>query len=145
MRRDGALEGATGRHAVTVVMNISTPDAVSFRYAQGQIPANAARAIESKRGVIYNFFARRFINLKFTMKLSTVKKPPNLRPDSSETCVAKLTRRHDFCMAHQMSAIHPIRCVLICETRRSIWAVEDELSRYWSYWQQYPRSERDVF
>ncbi|MEO1610722.1 MAG: hypothetical protein AAFR90_15640, partial [Pseudomonadota bacterium] len=81
MRRDGALEGATGRHAVTVVMNISTPDAVSFRYAQGQIPANAARAIESKRGVIYNFFARRFINLKFTMKLSTVKKPPNFRPD----------------------------------------------------------------
>ena len=58
MRRDGALEGATGRHghethnvqpAVTVVMNISTPDAVSFRYAEGQIAANAARAIEQAR------------------------------------------------------------------------------------------------
>ena len=34
---------------VNVVMNISTPDANSFRYAQGQIAADAARAMERAR------------------------------------------------------------------------------------------------
>jgi hypothetical protein len=37
------------RPPVSVVMNISTPDANSFRYAQGQIAADAARAIERAR------------------------------------------------------------------------------------------------
>jgi hypothetical protein len=37
------------RPPVNVVMNISTPDANSFRYAQGQIAADAARAIERAR------------------------------------------------------------------------------------------------
>jgi hypothetical protein len=37
------------RPTVSVVMNISTPDANSFRYAQGQIAADAARAIERAR------------------------------------------------------------------------------------------------
>lgn len=37
------------RPPVNVVMNISTPDAGSFRYAQGQIAADAARAMERAR------------------------------------------------------------------------------------------------
>ena len=37
------------RPPVNVVMNISTPDANSFRYAQGQIAADAARAMERAR------------------------------------------------------------------------------------------------
>jgi len=37
------------RSPVNVVMNISTPDAGSFRYAQGQIAADAARAMERAR------------------------------------------------------------------------------------------------
>ena len=37
------------RSPVNVVMNISTPDANSFRYAQGQIAADAARAMERAR------------------------------------------------------------------------------------------------
>ena len=37
------------RRPVNVVMNISTPDANSFRYAQGQITTDAARAIERAR------------------------------------------------------------------------------------------------
>lgn len=37
------------RPPVSVVMNISTPDANSFRYAQGQIAADVARAIERAR------------------------------------------------------------------------------------------------
>ncbi len=37
------------RPPVNVVMNISTPDAGSFRYAQGQIAADAARAMEQAR------------------------------------------------------------------------------------------------
>jgi hypothetical protein len=37
------------RPPVSVVMNIATPDANSFRYAQGQIAADAARAIERAR------------------------------------------------------------------------------------------------
>jgi hypothetical protein len=37
------------RPPVSVVMNITTPDANSFRYAQGQIAADAARAIERAR------------------------------------------------------------------------------------------------
>lgn len=37
------------RPPVNVVMNISTPDAGSFRYAQGQIAAEAARAMERAR------------------------------------------------------------------------------------------------
>lgn len=34
---------------VTVVMNIATPDSNGFRYAQGQIAAEAARALERAR------------------------------------------------------------------------------------------------
>ena len=41
--------GPDTRPPVNVVMNISTPDANSFRYAQGQIAADAARAIERAR------------------------------------------------------------------------------------------------
>ncbi|MBX6321726.1 MAG: phage tail length tape measure family protein [Rhodospirillaceae bacterium] len=37
------------RSPVTVVMNISTPDVGGFRYAQGQIAADAARAIDRAR------------------------------------------------------------------------------------------------
>ena len=37
------------RPPVNVVMNISTPDANSFRYAQGQIAADAARAMDRAR------------------------------------------------------------------------------------------------
>jgi hypothetical protein len=37
------------RPPVTVVMNISTPDTNAFRYAQGQIAADAARAIDRAR------------------------------------------------------------------------------------------------
>jgi hypothetical protein len=37
------------RPPISVMMNISTPDANSFRYAQGQIAADAARAIERAR------------------------------------------------------------------------------------------------
>ncbi|MFN4194159.1 MAG: phage tail tape measure protein, partial [Tabrizicola sp.] len=37
------------RPPVNVVMNISTPDAGSFRYAQGQIAADAARAMARAR------------------------------------------------------------------------------------------------
>lgn len=37
------------RPPVNVVMNISTPDVASFRYAQGQIAADAARAMERAR------------------------------------------------------------------------------------------------
>lgn len=41
--------GPDTRLPVNVVMNISTPDANSFRYAQGQIAADAARAMERAR------------------------------------------------------------------------------------------------
>jgi hypothetical protein len=46
-----AAMGSTreSRPPVNVVMNISTPDAGSFRYAQGQIAADAARAMERAR------------------------------------------------------------------------------------------------
>ena len=45
-----AIGSGAGRQSpVNVVMNISTPDANSFRYAQGQIAADAARAMERAR------------------------------------------------------------------------------------------------
>lgn len=45
-----AIGSGAGRQSpVNVVMNISTPDASSFRYAQGQIAADAARAMERAR------------------------------------------------------------------------------------------------
>jgi hypothetical protein len=45
-----AIGASAGRQSpVNVVMNISTPDANSFRYAQGQIAADAARAMERAR------------------------------------------------------------------------------------------------
>ena len=37
------------RAPVTVVMNITTPDAAGFRRSQGQIAAEAARAIQRAR------------------------------------------------------------------------------------------------
>ena len=37
------------RPPINVVMNITTPDANSFRYAQGQIAADAARAMDRAR------------------------------------------------------------------------------------------------
>lgn len=44
------LRGSEDRRPpVTVVMNISTPDVGGFRYAQGQIAADAARAIDRAR------------------------------------------------------------------------------------------------
>jgi len=42
-------EARNTQSPVNVVMNISTPDANSFRYAQGQIAADAARAMERAR------------------------------------------------------------------------------------------------
>jgi hypothetical protein len=50
-RAQVAAVGASrdARPAVSVVMNIVTPDANSFRYAQGQIAADAARAMERAR------------------------------------------------------------------------------------------------
>ena len=49
-----ALGGSMGRESraaqpINVVMNISTPDTNGFRYAQGQIAAEAARAIDRAR------------------------------------------------------------------------------------------------
>jgi lambda family phage tail tape measure protein len=44
-----ALGRTERRPPVTVVMNISTPDSNGFRYAQGQIAAEAARAIDRAR------------------------------------------------------------------------------------------------
>jgi lambda family phage tail tape measure protein len=46
-REQVAKRRAEGRAPVTVVMNITTPDASSFRQSQGQIAAEAARALES--------------------------------------------------------------------------------------------------
>jgi hypothetical protein len=45
----GMGSGGARSAPVNVVMNISTPDANSFRYAQGQIAADAARAMERAR------------------------------------------------------------------------------------------------
>jgi hypothetical protein len=41
--------GRDTRPPVTVVMNITTPDTNGFRQSQGQIAADAARAIERAR------------------------------------------------------------------------------------------------
>ena len=51
MRALGGAMGREGRAAqpINVVMNISTPDTNGFRYAQGQIAAEAARAIDRAR------------------------------------------------------------------------------------------------
>ncbi|MBX6323304.1 MAG: hypothetical protein IRY94_15880, partial [Rhodospirillaceae bacterium] len=48
LRGRGASDSRSDR-PVTIVMNIATPDVGSFRYAQGQIAAEAARAIERAR------------------------------------------------------------------------------------------------
>lgn len=49
MLGSGARRQDERRPPVTVVMNISTPDVGGFRYAQGQIAADAARAIDRAR------------------------------------------------------------------------------------------------
>jgi hypothetical protein len=45
----GMRERETRQAPVTVVMNIATPDTNGFRQSQGQIAADAARAIERAR------------------------------------------------------------------------------------------------
>jgi len=45
----GMRERETRQPPVTVVMNITTPDTGGFRQSQGQIAADAARAIERAR------------------------------------------------------------------------------------------------
>ena len=45
----GMRERDTRQPPVTVVMNITTPDTNGFRQSQGQIAADAARAIERAR------------------------------------------------------------------------------------------------